>query len=51
MSKNRGQAPTTTLDLDTGVDRRHVRHLGIDEHRFRTVRYLRDPDTHAVKRV
>ena len=21
------------------------------EHRFRTVRYLRDPDTHAVKRV
>ena len=42
---------TTTLDLDTGVDRRHVRHLGIDEHRFRTVRYLRDPDTHAVKRV
>ena len=24
---------TTTLDLDTGVDRRHVRHLGIDEHR------------------
>jgi transposase len=42
---------TTTLDLDTGVDRRHVRHLGIDEHRFRTVRYLRDPDTHAVTRV
>lgn len=42
---------TTTVDLDTGVDRRHVRHLGIDEHRFRTVRYLRDPDTHSVKRV
>ena len=34
---------TTTLDLDTGVDRRHVKRLGIDEHRFRTVRYLRDP--------
>lgn len=42
---------TTTVDLDTGVDRRHVRHLGIDEHRFRSVRYLRDPDTDAVKRV
>lgn len=24
----------TTLALDTGVERRHVRHLGIDEHRF-----------------
>ncbi len=42
---------TTTLDLHTGVDRRHVKRLGTDEHRFRTVRYLRDPDTHAVKRV
>ncbi|SOC57765.1 Transposase [Ornithinimicrobium cerasi] len=42
---------TTTLDLDSGVDHRHVRHLGVDEHRFRTVRYLRDPDTHAVTRV
>ena len=42
---------TTTLDLDTGVDRRHVKRLGIDEHRFRTVRYLRDPDTQTVKRV
>ncbi|AXH94828.1 ISL3 family transposase [Ornithinimicrobium avium] len=42
---------TSTLDLDSGVDRRHVAHLGIDEHRFRTVRYLRDPDSHAVKRV
>lgn len=34
---------TTTLDLDGGVDRRHVRRLGIDEHRFRSMRYLRDP--------
>ncbi|ANS79341.1 Mobile element protein [Serinicoccus hydrothermalis] len=42
---------TTTVDLDTGVDRRHVARLGIDEHRFRTVRYLRDPDTQSVKRV
>ena len=42
---------TTTLDLDTGVDRQHVKRLGTDEHRFRTVRYLREPDTHAVKRV
>jgi transposase len=50
---------TTTLDLDTGVDRRHVQHLEIDwgylplagAHRVRTVRYLRDPYTHAVKRV
>lgn len=42
---------TSTLDLDTGVDRRHVKHLGIDEHRFRSVRYLRDPDTQALKRV
>ena len=42
---------TSTIDLSTGVDRRHVRRLGIDEHRFRTVRYLRDPDTRAVTRV
>jgi len=42
---------TSTIDLSTGVDHRHVRRLGIDEHRFRTVRYLRDPDTHAVTRV
>jgi transposase len=42
---------TSTIDLTTGVDRRHVRRLGIDEHRFRTVRYLRDPDTSAVTRV
>ncbi len=42
---------TTTLDLDPGVDRRHVARLGIDEHRFRTVRYLREPDTQSVKRV
>ena len=42
---------TSTIDLSSGVDHRHVRHLGIDEHRFRTVRYLRDPDTHAVTRV
>lgn len=28
-----------------------VRFLGIDEHRFRTVRWFRDPDTHTWKRV
>lgn len=42
---------TATIDLSSGVDHRHVRRLGIDEHRFRTVRYLRDPDTDAVTRV
>ncbi len=36
---------TGTVDLTAGVDRRHVRWLGIDEHRFRTVRYLRDADS------
>lgn len=41
---------TGAVDLSTGVVRRHVRRLGIDEHRFRTVRYLRDPDSHAVTR-
>jgi transposase len=42
---------TCTIDLVTAVDTRHVQRLGIDEHRFRTVRYLRDPDTHAITRV
>lgn len=42
---------TSTIDLTRAVDTRHVRHLGVDEHRFRTVRYLRDPDTTAVTRV
>lgn len=40
-----------TVDLTRAVDTRHVQRLGIDEHRFRSVRYLRDPDTHAVQRV
>jgi transposase len=33
------------------IDDLPVRFLGIDEHRFRTVRWFRDPDTHAWKRV
>lgn len=33
------------------VDDLPVRFLGIDEHRFRTVRWFRDPDTNAWKRV
>ncbi|XVX18959.1 ISL3 family transposase [Actinomycetota bacterium] len=33
---------TSTIDLAHQVDTRHVRHLGIDEHRFRRVRYTRD---------
>lgn len=33
------------------VDNLPVRFLGIDEHRFRTVRWFRDPDTGAWKRV
>lgn len=32
----------TTGTVEGSVDRRYVRRLGIDEHRFRTVRYLRD---------
>ncbi|TQS88265.1 ISL3 family transposase [Arthrobacter sp. TS-15] len=31
-----------TAVLDGGVDRRLVRRLGVDEHRFRRVRYLKD---------
>jgi transposase len=42
---------TSTIGLTRAVDTRHVKHLGVDEHRFRTVRYLRDPDTNAVTRV
>lgn len=33
------------------VDDLPVRFLGIDEHRFRTVGWFRDPDTHAWRRV
>jgi transposase len=33
---------TSTIDLTGQVDTRHVRRLGIDEHRFRRVRYTRD---------
>ena len=42
---------TATIEVVTAVDTRHVRHLGIDGHRFRSVRYLRDPDTNAVTRI
>ena len=41
----------TAVDLATDVDRRHVKRPGIDEHRFRIVRYLRDSDTRSVQRV
>jgi hypothetical protein len=40
-----------TVDLASGVDGRHVRRLGIDEHRFRTVKFVRDPDTAKVTRL
>jgi len=40
-----------TVDLASGVDGRHVRRHGIDEHRFRTVKFVRDPDTAKVTRL
>ena len=42
---------TQTLDVDGHADSRLVRRLGIDEHRFRKVRYVRDADTGATVRV
>src|SRR5690625_1370096 len=42
---------TQTLDVDGHADTRLVRHLGIDEHRFRKVRYVRDANTGATERV
>lgn len=33
------------------VDALHVKHLGIDEHRYRRVRWFKDPDTRAWRRV
>lgn len=39
-----------TARIDGDIDRRLVRRLGIDEHRFRTVRYLAD-ETGRIKRV
>ena len=42
---------TQTLDVDGHADTRLVRRLGIDEHRFRRVRYVRDADTGATERV
>lgn len=35
---------TSTIDLAHQIDTRHVRHLGIDEHRFRRVRFTREED-------
>lgn len=32
------------------VDQLVVRRLGVDEHRYRTVRFFRDPDTHTWRR-
>ncbi|WP_256843101.1 transposase, partial [Ornithinimicrobium cryptoxanthini] len=42
---------STTIDVDGHADYRHVRRLGVDEHRFRRVRYVRDADTGATSRV
>src|SRR5690625_1696928 len=42
---------TQTLDVDGHADARLVRHLGVDEHRFRRVRYVRDADTGRTTRV
>ena len=33
------------------VDALHVKHLGIDEHRYRRVRWFRDPDSSGWRRV
>lgn len=41
---------TGTVDLTTIPEQRLVRRLGVDEHRFRRVRYVRD-DTGGVSRV
>lgn len=41
---------TATARVDGEIDRRLVRRLGIDEHRFRTVRYLAE-ETGRVRRV
>ncbi len=41
----------TTIDVDGHADYRHVRHLGVDEHRFRRVRYVRDTESGATTRV
>jgi transposase len=40
-----------TVDLGGGTDSRDVRRLGIDEHRFRSVRFVRDPLTGTVRRL
>ena len=42
---------TSTIDVDGHADFRHVRQLGIDEHRFRRVRFVRDVDTGTTTRV
>lgn len=42
---------SSTVDVDGHADYRHVRRLGVDEHRFRRVRYVREADTGATTRV
>lgn len=44
---------TVNAAVDTlpDIDALHVKHLGIDEHRYRRVRWFRDPDTNAWRRV
>ncbi|HLS25833.1 MAG TPA: helix-turn-helix domain-containing protein [Beutenbergiaceae bacterium] len=42
---------TSTIDVEGHADFRHVRHLGIDEHRFRRVRFVRDAHTGTTTRV
>ncbi len=39
------------VDTLPDVDALHVKYLGIDEHRYRRVRWFRDPDTSAWRRV
>src|SRR5699024_7097400 len=42
---------SSTVDVEGHADYRNVRRLGVDEHRFRRVRYVRDADTGATTRV
>jgi len=39
------------VDTLPDVDALHVKHLGIDEHRYRRVRWFRDPDSSGWRRV
>jgi transposase len=41
----------TAVDMLDDMDALRVKHLGIDEHRYRRVRWFRDADTNAWRRV